>query len=257
MKTILLFIINQSLSEGVFPSDIKTALVRPAIKDQNGDPNSYKNYRPISNLPFLSKILEKCVQKQLNDHLDTHNLHAEHQSGYRVNRSCETATLAIYNDLLCISDARSKVILLMLDLSAAFDTVCHDALLKKLHKKFGISGKVLEWLTSYLDGRSFSVTINRSKSGKCMLRIGVPQGSILGPILFILYTKDINFIAKKHGFNIHMYADDSQLYIEFNPLSQNIDDVEEKIIHCLQEIKEWMLSNKLKLNPEKTEALAV
>ena len=257
VKNILLFIINQSLFEGVFPSDIKTAVVRPAIKDQNGDPNFYKNYRPISNLPFLSKILEKCVQEQLSEHLQAHELHAEYQSGYRINRSCETATLAIYNDLLCISDARSKVILLMLDLSAAFDTVCHEVLLKKLHKKFGLAGKVYEWFKSYLDGRSFSVTINRSKSGKCMLRIGVPQGSILGPILFILYTKDINFIAEKHGFNIHMYADDSQLYIEFNPLFQDINDVEEKIILCLQEIKDWMLSNKLKLNPEKTEVLTV
>ena len=247
-KTILLYIINQSLSEGVFPQDIKTALVRPAIKDESGDPNCYKNYRPISNLPFLSKILEKCVQLQLN---------AEYQSGYRANRSCETATLAIYNDLLCISDSKSKIILLMLDLSAAFDTVCHDLLLQKLHKKFGIAGKPLEWFQSYLDGRSFSVTVNRSKSGKCVLRIGVPQGSILGPILFILYTKDINFIAHKHGFNIHLYADDSQLYIEFNPLLHNIDDIEEKIIHCLDEIKNWMLSNKLKLNPDKTEVLAV
>ena len=110
VKTILLYIINESLSQGVFPMDIKTALVRPAIKDENGDTNCYKNYRPISNLPFLSKILEKCVQEQLNEHLNTHNLHAEYQSGYRANRSCETATLAIYNDLLCITDARSKVI---------------------------------------------------------------------------------------------------------------------------------------------------
>ena len=145
----------------------------------------------------------------------------------------------------------------MLDLSAAFDTVCHDLLLQKLHKKYGIAGKPVNWFESYLDGRAFSVTVNRSKLGKCVLRIGVPQGSILGPILFILYTKDINFIAHEHGFNIHPYADDSQLYIEFNPLLHNIDDIEEKIIHCLDEIKNRMLSNKLKLNPDKTEVLAV
>ena len=171
-KTILLYIINQTLSEGAFPPDIKISLVRPAIKDQFGDPNCYKNYRPISNLPFLSKILEKCVQLQLNEHLDAHNLHAEYQSGHRTDQSCETATLAIYNDLLCISDSKSKVILLMLDLSAAIDTVSHDLLLQKLHKKFGIAGKPLKWFESYLDGRAFCVTVNRSKSGKCVLRIG-------------------------------------------------------------------------------------
>ena len=130
VKTILLFIINQSLQAGIFPSAAKSAIVRPAVKDYKSDLNSYKNYRPISNLPFLSKILEKCVQQQLTDHLEVNNLHAEKQSGYRINRSCETATQAVYNDLLCVSDARTKVIMLMLDLSAAFDTVCHETLLK-------------------------------------------------------------------------------------------------------------------------------
>ena len=257
VKTILLFIVNESLQTGIFPSAAKSAIVRPAVKDDKGDLNSYKNYRPISNLPFLSKILEKCAQKQLTDHLEANNLHAERQSGYRVNRSCETATLAVYNDLLCISDTRSKVIMLMLDLSAAFDTVCHEKLLKKLHRNFGLTGNVLKWFQSYLDGRSFSVIINKSRSGNCILRIGVPQGSILGPILFILYTKELNYIAKKHGFNVHLYADDTQMYLEFNPLFEDISKFEEKIEQCMNDIKNWMLANKLKLNPDKTEVLTV
>ena len=257
VKTILLFIINQSLQAGIFPSAAKSAIVRPAVKDYKSDLNSYKNYRPISNLPFLSKILEKCVQQQLTDHLEVNNLHAEKQSGYRINRSCETATLAVYNDLLCISDARTKVIMLMLDLSAAFDTVCHETLLKKLHKNFGLAGNVLRWFQSYLDGRSFSVIINKSRSGNCILKIGVPQGSILGPILFILYTKELNYIANKHGFNIHLYADDTQMYLEFNPLFEDVSKFEEKIVQCMNDIKNWMLANKLKLNPDKTEVLTV
>ena len=257
LEPIITFIVNDSLSSGIFPSSLKNALVRPTIKDMKGDINSYKNYRPISNLPFLSKILEKSVYKQLTPHLHQHQLHANHQSGYRPNHSCETATLTIYNDLLCISDLKNKVILLLLDLSAAFDTVNHKLLLNKLYKKFGISGSVLDWFKSYLGERSFTVVINRSRSSKCFLRIGVPQGSILGPILFILYTKELESIAKKHGFNIHLYADDSQMYIEFNPLFQDISSIETRIIDGVNEIKDWMALNKLKINPDKTEALVI
>ena len=255
LMQILLFIINDSLINGRFPSLLKNALVRPAIKDESGDINSYKNYRPISNLPFLSKILEKAVQKQLDKHLDTHNLHAEHQSGYRKDHSCETATLTIYNDILCLNDTKSKVVLLLLDLSAAFDTVNHEILLAKLKKVYGLRSNVLNWFKSYLSDRAFTVTINGERSSKCYLRIGVPQGSILGPILFILYTKELSSIAKKHGFSIHLYADDTQLYIEFNPLIQNFSNIEERIIACLKDIKIWMEYNKLKLNSDKTEVL--
>ena len=207
--------------------------------------------------PLLSKLIEKSVQKQMTKHLDYHNLHAEHQSGYRSNHSCETVTLTIYNDLLCISDMKSKVILLLLDLSAAFDTVNHNLLLIKLKKDFGFEGTVLEWFTSYLNNRSFTVTIDKSRSNRCFLRIGVPQGSILGPILFILYTKELNQIAKRHGFNIHMYADDTQLYIEFNPLFRDLATIEERITNCFEDIKTWMTQNKLKLNQNKTEAIVV
>ena len=254
---IIKFIVNDSLKRGVFPEPLKNALVRPVIKDENGDINSLKNYRPISNLPFISKIIEKCVHRQLSQHLEINNLHAKHQSGYRSNHSCETATLTIYNDLLCISDVKSKVILLLLDLSAAFDTVNHEILLSKLTKQFGISGNALEWFKSYLNGRSFTVTIDRFRSKQCYLRIGVPQGSILGPILFILYTKELESIVRKHGFSIHLYADDTQLYVEFNPLYHNMANIEESLIKCLEEVKAWMSNNKLKLNPDKTEVLTV
>ena len=198
-----------------------------------------------------------CVHRQLSQHLEINNLHAKHQSGYRSNHSCETATLTIYNDLLCISDVKSKVILLLLDLSAAFDTVNHEILLSKLTKQFGISGNALEWFKSYLNGRSFTVTIDRFRSKQCYLRIGVPQGSILGPILFILYTKELESIVRKHGFSIHLYADDTQLYVEFNPLYHNMANIEESLIKCLEEVKAWMSNNKLKLNPDKTEVLTV
>ena len=199
LESIVLYIVNTSLEQGRFPESLKNAMVKPSIKDSNGDVNDYKNYRPISNLPYMSKIIEKAVQRQLEKHLEKHNLHAMYQSGYRAGHSCETATLTVYNDLLCLSDVKSKVILLLLDLSAAFDTINHSILLRKLYNKFGITGTVLQWFESYLDQRSFTVTINESKSERCFLVIGVPQGSILGPILFILYTKELESIARKHG----------------------------------------------------------
>ena len=257
LGSILLFIVNSSLVTGKVPQALKEALVRPTAKDVNGDLDDYSNYRPISNLPLLSKIVEKCVQKQLCSHLDHHKLHAEFQSGYRSFHSCETATLSLYNDLLCLSDTKSKVILLLLDLSAAFDTVCHQKLLCKLRTKFGISGAALSWFQSYLSERSFSVKVNDSKSSRCFLVIGVPQGSILGPILFILYTKELESIAKKYGFSIHFYADDTQIYIEFSPLFDNFCDIESRIITCFEELKSWMSHSKLKLNPSKTKALVV
>ena len=257
LKPILLYIVNASLKSATFPENLKNALVKPSIKDHSGDINDYQNYRPISNLSFISKIIEKCVHKQLTKHLECYKLHAEHQSGYRPNHSCETATLAIYNDLLCVTDKKNKVVLLLLDLSAAFDTVNHQSLLTKLYQNFGISGMVLKWFESYLKDRSFTVSVDNVKSSKCFIRIGVPQGSILGPILFILYTKDVEMIARKYGFMIHMYADDTQLYIEFNPIFHDIADIENKIILCLKEIKEWMIENYLCLNAGKTEAIIV
>ena len=257
LTPILLFIVNESLSHGIFPSQLKNAAVKPSIKKQDGNINDYKNYRPISNLPFLSKILEKCVLQQLDVHLTTNNLHAEHQSGYKKFHSCETATLRIYNDLLCITDNDKQAILLLLDLSAAFDTINHTILLKKLRHSFGLKDQVYNWFESYLAGRSFNVIIGNCKSNRSFLRIGVPQGSLLGPILFILYTKDLEAIAARHGFSIHLYADDTQLYIEFDVLNSNAHDFESKVISLLEEIEVWMVSNYLKINTEKTELLVI
>ena len=253
---IITFIVNESLQEGRFPHQLKTAIVKPCLKKHNLDCDMLQNYRPISNLAFLSKVIEKAVHEQLTEYLTINKLHAENQSGYRKYHSCETATIKIHSDLLTMVDSRNQVVLLLLDLSAAFDTLNHEILLKKLKANYNISGLPLEWFASYLKERNFSVKINRSTSGKSYLLIGVPQGSILGPILFILYTKELEEIAKKHGYSIHLYADDTQLYISFSPIQPSAA-IEESVVSCVNDIKRWMTTNYLKLNDDKTELIII
>jgi hypothetical protein len=139
------FIVNESLRTGQFPSALKTVSVRPGLKKPTLDVDGLKNYRPISNLTYLSKILEKTVHHQLNNYVDSNNLYAHYQSGYRKFHSCETAVTRIHNDLLMMIDKKTNVLLLLLDLSAAFDTINHTLLLKKLQRSYGITDTALQW----------------------------------------------------------------------------------------------------------------
>ena len=249
------YIINTSLESGSFPTSFKEALIKPKLKSYSLDKDMLNNYRPLSNLSFLSKALERCVLKQLVKHLESNSLFNDCQSAYRKFHSCETAITKITNDILLSLDNKQCSFLLFLDLSAAFDTVDHSILLSTLETKYGIKGFVLQWFNSYLSNRNYKVTINKCSSTGIFLFFGVPQGSILGPILFILYISDIEYIAKCHGFRIHIYADDTQLYISFEKFDMlsTVSDVE----HCLREIKCWMSNNFLKLNEEKTKFLLI
>ena len=152
---------------------------------------------------------------QLSKYLESNKTFSSFQSAYRKFHSCETAITKITNDILSSLDNKQCSFLLFLDLSAAFDTIDHSILLSLLQSKYGINGTVLKWICSYLSNRKSYVNINNSFSKGIFLLFGVPQGSILGPILFILYISDIEHIAKCNGFKIHIYADDSQLYIAF------------------------------------------
>ena len=255
LKHVVLYIVNTSLSTGCFPDSFKAAIVRPSLKKVGTDPDELKNYRPISNLSYLSKIVEKVVHKQLTAYIESENLLPCHQSGYRKFHSCETAVTKIHNDILMMMDKQSNVVLLLLDLSAAFDTINHSLLLQKLQNTYGIKGCAKDWLKSYLINRKFSVNVKRASSSSYVLEIGVPQGSILGPLLFILYTKDIQHIVSKYGFSVHLYADDTQVYFAFDVHCTNPDMT--SIKKCFKEIKEWMLSNFLKLNEDKTEFIDI
>ena len=152
-----------------------------------------------------------------------------------------------------MEDKNNTIALLLLDLSAAFDTIDHSILINRLATHYGVTGVALSWFKSYLDGRTFAVKLNSSTSKSGMLLFGVPQGSILGPILFVLYTKEIQNIARKHGLTIQLYADDSQLYIGFDATSEaNRKMILTNIEHCLLDIKEWMTNNFMLLNEQKT-----
>ena len=167
-------VFNNSLVSGVFPSVYKSALVKPLLKKMSLDPDDLKNYRPVSNLSFLSKVLERIVPSQLNEHLNHNNLLSPLQSAYRPNHSTETALLRIVNDLLTAMDNNKICILTLLDLSAAFDTIDHQILLTRLQHSFGISGPALSWFSSYLCNRTHAVTINSLQSQHTTLHYGVP-----------------------------------------------------------------------------------
>ena len=164
---ILLEIVNKSLLQGVFPDQLKEAIINPIYKSKSNDSEKLKNYRPVSNIQFLSKLLEKVAMSQINDHLSQHQLYPQHQSGYQKKHSCETALCKITNDIQQHLYNDKMVVLVLLDLSSAFDTVDHSILLDMLQSKFKITGSVFEWLKSYLKGRKFVVkigTVNGKKS---------------------------------------------------------------------------------------------
>ena len=166
-------------------------------------------------MTLISKIIEKAVAEQLTDHVNTNHLDVMYQSAFKVLHSTETALLKVQNDILRAVDDNKSVILLLLDLSSAFDTVDHSILLCRLSHRFGIKGNVLASFDSYLTSRKQFVHIEDCQSSQRCLAYGVPQGSVLGPLLYSLYTSPIADIINLHNLQYHLYADDSQLYISF------------------------------------------
>jgi len=251
LAPLITYICNRSLSEGIMPESQKSAIVTPLLKKPNLDKSDVKNYRPISNLSFISKLIERCVSAQLTDYVNLNHLIPSHQSAYRSGHSTETALLKVYSDCVDAIDRGEVTLLGMLDMSAAFDTVDHEILIERLDKTHGVRGVVLQWLKSYLSDRVQTVVCGGNKSSVGSIIRGVPQGSVLGPSLFLLYTVDIQRIIQSHGLTDHAYADDNQIYFH-SPRAQ-IELNTRRLLDCISDISQWMSSNRLRLNPDKTE----
>ena len=253
LAPIIAEIINLSFSEGIVPNHWKIALVLPLLKKFGLD-FMFENFRPISNLPFVAKSAEKATISQLSIHCAANAPFPEYQSAYRKYHSTETALLKVQNDILLSMDRQEVTLLVLIDLSAAFDTIDHAILLETLEKDFGVTGNALKWLTSYLSERKKTILIKDHESEVFNLQSGVPQGSCLGPVLFILYVAGLFKIIDKHLPNAHTYADDTHIYHSFRPdTSLSQDAALKSIENCVADIRAWMLSNRLLINYSKTE----
>ena len=236
-------ICNLSMHTGVFPDKLKQAQIIPIFKSNNR--KSINNYRPISILPSISKILEKIVTKQLYEFVENQNIISSSQYGFRSGRSTEIAVSDFTESILTAFDDNQYTIATFIDLSKAFDTVAHDILLAKLDH-WGVRGSELHWIASYLRERKISVKIKNTQSSTNILSLSVPQGSSLGPLLFIIYFNDI--VNASNLLNFTIYADDCVTYVS----NENLKTGEEIMNTELKSIYKWLLANKLTINIQKT-----
>ena len=228
-------------------------MITPLLKNNSLEVEYLINYRPVYQLIIFHKIIEKILCIQLNEYITNQNILNEMQSAYTKSKSTETALTLIVNDLL--QSKTNKAHLVLLDLSAAFDTLDHIILINRLYD-IGIISNALELIKPYITQRTATVNINEYFSTERYLKYGIPQGSVMGPILFNVYIIPIFKIIDKYKLiKYHLYADDLQLYIESS--SEN-DCTSVKLLNeCINEITEWFNSISLKINPEKTKIIYI
>lgn len=243
INDILMHIFNCSLSTGIVPSKLKIAKVIPIYKAD--DKHSFGNYRPISVLPSISKILEKIIYNRIYKFVSDFNILSPRQFGFRPKRSTYMAINNLYSRITEHLDNKLYTVGIFLDLSKAFDTINHNILIHKLHN-YGIRGLANNWISNYLSNRKQFVTYNHKSSAYTEVTCGVPQGSILGPLLFLLYINDLPLCSDKLHFIL--FADDTNiLYSHKDPKCLEIELNKELI-----KISNWFKLNKLSLNIKKT-----
>lgn len=249
----LAFLVNQCFKLGYFPTPLKLISVTPVLKKGCTDADNLSSYRPICNLSVLSKIMERIVVKHFVSYLNSNYLINVHQSAYRVYHSTETALLHLTSEVLTAMDDGKIALLASLDLSSAFDTVNHRVMLRRLSSSFGVSGLALQWFESFLCNRSMFYKFNGSSSGVVPVITGIPQGSVLGPTLFMLYIMDIIPLVQSHGLRIHVFADDIQVYGFSSPV--NAQALASNMSSCLMVVDLWLKANDLLLNSMKTNVM--
>ena len=247
---ILTLCINQSIFTGIFPNLLKNAIVKPVYKKEN--PNLMDNYRPISLLPIISKVFEKVVFKQTYEYFVNSNLLYDSQYGFRKGHSTELATLEFADRVLESLETGKIPLAVFLDLSKAFDTIDHSILINKLHY-YGIRGAALDWFKSYLTNRKQTVMYKDQYSDEANIVTGVPQGSILGPLLFIIYMNDITQASDKFKFTL--YADDTSLVEPLCTFETEVLNISQSVNNELVKITNWLALNKLSLNAKKTKMM--
>ena len=249
MKSLTL-IINQSLITGIFPDQLKIAKVVPLYKKDNHC--TMGNYRPVSLLTSISKIFEKVAHKQLSKYFEIHKLFYDSQYGFRERHSTELASVELIDRILASLEQKQKPLAIYMDLSKAFDTLDHEILLDKL-SYYGVVDTELRWFQSYLTNRKQYVEIDQHKSECMLITTGVPQGSVLGPLLFLIYMNDIQEASA--AFSSVLFADDSTF---INSMNTNIHthasntEIEHFLNKELAKIYDWLAVNKLSLNIGKT-----
>ena len=235
------------------PVSQRHTIITPLLKKSSLDPAELKNYRPVSNLTFMSKIVEKLVSGQLVGYLQSNNMMPRFQSAYRRHHSTEMALLRVISDIVGAVDRGSVTLLGLLDLSAAFNTVDHTILLDRLRIRFGVGGGVLDWIRTFLVGRTQRVLYMGLLSSIGRLDFGVPQGSVLGPLLFLLYTAGLFEIINSKGLVAHSYADDTQVHLSVPASESSV--AARRFSECIEEIDGWMQMNRLKMNTDKTQLI--
>lgn len=243
----MLNIINKSLETGVFPENWKYSMITPIEKINKT--NKCEEFRPINTLKTCEKILEKIIKEQLENYMEINNLLSKYQSGFRKKYSCETTVNYVINKWKYI-DTKNKIMAVFLDLKRAFETIDRELLIQKLYM-YGIRENELQWFKSYLTNRKQITKVNGVKSDETDNEFGVPQGSILGALLFIIYINDMPNILEKC--EIVMYADDTLIYAKGDTEEQCTDN----LTHDMNNINNWLKMNKLKLNESKTKIMEI
>ena len=249
----LVELVNESLTEGSMDG-IKSSVIDPLLKKLDLDPEVHKNYRPVNNLVFLSKLIERIVDRRINEHMETNNLFNDKAFAYKKHHSTETMMLGVVNDVLKGFDEDKCTVMMFLDLSAAFDTIDIDKLVVILSEEIGLSGVALQWCKSFLTNRTQRVKINGEFSEEMIVKYGSVQGSVLGPKFFNIYARSQPKIFQESGFVTSSFADDSNgmktfsICFQYNILKNDVEN-------CINNIVHWSNMLCLKINPDKTEII--